>query len=183
MSNIKLKEFPLLYSDRLTFTPITVVDNEDVFLIFSDPLVVKYYNIKKIETEDQAKQIIDYFHMRWQEKIGVRWAIRLNGRLIGTIGFHNFTSESVEIGYELNSEFWNNGYMKETLETILHFGFNTLMIQTVIGKVDVDNVSSIKSLKRCGFNSTNVITELKTDDFHLHLDTLKLNSEDFLIKM
>lgn len=179
MNSLKLDEFPLLCSERLTFSQITDLDREDIFLIFKDPLVVKYYNIKKLETVSQADQIIEYFDVRWKKKTGLRWAIRLNGRLIGTIGFHNLTSQNIEIGYELNSEFWNKGYMNETLKTILEFGFNTLFTQTIIGKVDIENFQSIKSLKKYGFISTNVITELKTDDFHLNLDTLTLSRKEF----
>lgn len=52
------------------------------------------------------------------EKLGIRWGSVEKGKdkLIDTIG------------YDLQKEFWGKGIMKETLQTIIRYGFEQLKV-------------------------------------------------------
>ena len=56
-----------------------------------------------------------------------------------------------EIGYVLNPSFWGFGFMKETMNTLIRFGFNELKLHSVEANVNTENEKSKKLLLSVGF--------------------------------
>lgn len=78
-----------LETPRLKLRPITQDDAQDIFEIFSDKQVMKYYDLLPFETLDRAKQQADFFAKGFEKKQMIRWGVELkeSGKLIGTCGF------------------------------------------------------------------------------------------------
>ena len=55
-----------------------------------------------------------------------------------------------EIGYFFHRDYWGKGYGIETAEALLKFGFNELKLHRIFATADVDNVDSIKILRKLG---------------------------------
>ena len=94
--------------------------------------------------------------------LGIRWGICLEGsdRLIGTIGFNNFTkNHRANIGYDLLTEYWGKGIMSEALEAILEFGFNILEVNRIEAEVMTGNIASEKLLHKTGFTNEGVLRQ------------------------
>lgn len=72
---------------------------------------------------------------------------------IGYFGFWRIEKEHcrAEIGYALNPEFWGNGYMLETMNRLIDFGFNNLKIHSIEANVNQENLSSIRLLEKLNF--------------------------------
>lgn len=88
--------------------------------------------------ENDGQKLIDWFQNRLKEKAGICWGIALNGdrNIIGTIGFNNFTpNHRANTGFDLRTEFWNQGLITEALEAANDFGFDTLVINSIEAEV------------------------------------------------
>ncbi len=73
--------------------------------------------------------------------------------IIGGICFHGEPNENgeVEIGYGIDKPFQNNGYMTETIVEFISWCKTQDKIKSIIAETDIDNLSSIQVLKKCGF--------------------------------
>lgn len=155
-------EFPNLYTPRLRLESIHSNYINDIYEIFSNANVIKYYNIDSFTSNEDAKNLIDIFNRRWEAKSGIRWGLYHEHKLIGTIGFNKFINDghSAEIGFELLPKYWGNGYMNEALNKIIDFGFNDLELTELIGYVLPLNISSQNCLNRVGFVRLEVPTKM-----------------------
>ncbi len=154
--------FPILNSDRLSFIEIKQEHLTDLFKLFGDNNVTKYYNLKTFETEQDGQKFIDWYQKRFIEKLAIRWGIALKGsnNIIGTIGFNNFTqNHRANIGYDLQTEYWNSGYVTEALKTIVDFGFKQLEINRIEAEVMIGNLASERVLDKLGFTKEGILRQ------------------------
>jgi ribosomal-protein-alanine N-acetyltransferase len=124
-----LDTFPILHSDRLDLVEIRQQHLGDIFKLFGDSRVTQFYNIVTLNHEDEAQKFIDWFQNRFKDKLGIRWGISLKGKdsIIGTIGFNNYAKQHrANIGYDLQTDFWNKGIATEALKMVINFGFSEL---------------------------------------------------------
>jgi len=174
--------FPILNSDRLSFIEIKQEHLADLFKLFGDNNVTKYYNLKTFETEQDGQKFIDWYQKRFTEKLAIRWGIALKGNsnIIGTIGFNNFTqNHRANIGYDLQTEYWNNGYATEALKTIVGFGFKQLKINRIEAEVMIGNFASEKILKKLGFTNEGILRQwLYWNDNHYDMIMFSLLKTD-----
>lgn len=175
--------FPILYTDRLQLVEIEQHHLTDIFKLFSDSKVTRFYNIKTLTSESEAKKIIDLFQSRFNEKVGIRWGISPIGvnNIIGTIGFNNFSKQHrANIGYDLQSESWNKGYLNEVLKSVVEFGFNHLEINRIEAEVMQGNIASEKVLSKNGFKNEGVLRQwMYWNDKHYDMSMFSLLRSDF----
>jgi len=178
-----LEVFPTLHTDRLDLIDIKQEHLPDIFKLFGDKRVTQYYNIVTLTNESDAQPFIDWFQKRYAEKLGIRWGIALKGHanIIGTIGFNNFTTRHrANIGYDLQPEFWNNGYATEALNEVISFGFDQLDINRIEAEVMQDNNISEKLLTKIGFKKEGVLRQwMYWNDKHYDMTMYSLLSSDF----
>jgi len=88
----------------------------------------------------------------------VLWGIYLKNNLDTTIGNLSFKGPSVnsvvEIGYGINDEYQNNGYMTETLIAITNWAKKQENVKYVQAETTIDNIASIRVLEKSGFIHT-----------------------------
>lgn len=155
INDIHFENFPQLESERLIFRAFTSKDAVDIQSIRSNDLVMSYMD------SDYHKTIADSEHFilknleRYQNKIGIFWAIidKKEKQFIGDFAFWNISRENhrAEIGYTLKPEFWNKGYMTETLTCLINFGFNDLNLHSFEAEINPKNQNSEKALVKMGF--------------------------------
>ncbi|WP_334071167.1 MULTISPECIES: GNAT family N-acetyltransferase [Paenibacillus] len=148
--------FPQLETERFVLRKLTSEDARDLFHYFSNDEVTKYYDLDSFVELRQAEDLIQSWNRRFTEKRGFRWAIteKPNNKVIGTIGFHNWSKEhfKAEIGYELNPTYWGKGVMTEVLQETLRFGFEDLWLNRIEAFIDPDNIRSRYLLEKTGFH-------------------------------
>lgn len=120
--------FPTISTKRLVLNEIRKEDKESVFELFSNKDVTKYYDLAAFENMQQAENLITLVQSRFEDKLGIRWAIRKKGdeKLIGSCGFNswNVPFRSTIIGYDVNRQYWGNGYITEALRHIVKMAFD-----------------------------------------------------------
>lgn len=154
--------FPVLESERLKLVEIQQEHLVDIFKLFGDGRVTEFYNVKTFGRVEDGQVYLDWFRNRFKDKQGIRWGIQLKGKtgIIGTIGFNNFIyNHRANIGYDLQSECWNRGYMTEALNRVIEFGFNTLQVNRIEAEVMAGNIASEKILAKAGFRKEGLLRD------------------------
>lgn len=148
-------QFPDIETKNLILTSFAVQDAEELFKIRSDERVTKYLDRDSHKTAAESKRMIEGIIRSYKDKTGLNWIIRekATSKVIGYVGYWQLIRENVraEIGYALKPEFWDRGYMSETLLKVLEFGFGEFMLHSIMGNVNPHNKRSIRILERFGF--------------------------------
>jgi ribosomal-protein-alanine N-acetyltransferase len=155
INNKVFEEFPILESERLIYRSFLETDAQKLFEIRSNDEVMNYMDTAKHKSVEDAKNLIENIHTSFSEKNGINWAVveKSSGQLIGYFGFWRMMKDHcrAEIGYALSPEFWGRGYMMETMNRLIDFGFNELKLHSIEANVNPKNTSSIKLLDKSGF--------------------------------
>jgi [ribosomal protein S5]-alanine N-acetyltransferase len=155
--------FPELSSPRLLLRQPTRADADAVFRIFTDPEVLRYYNVDFMTNRDEAVAIIESRRRRFELGYGMRWGIYLRegGQYIGSCGYEVLHKpwRFAEIGYELGQPYWKQGYMSEALSAIIKYGFARMDLHRVEAQVEPENEASKKVLLKLGFKEEGVARE------------------------
>ena len=149
------KVFPELESKRLLFRNLLLSDSKELFLIRSDEDVMRFMDISRMESINDSEKWIQTVWEDFKNKNGITWGIidKSSNRFVGYFGFWRMIPEHcrAEIGYALNPKYWSNGYMTETLKTLVEYGFSKIKLHSIEANVNPDNKSSIKLLEKIGF--------------------------------
>jgi ribosomal-protein-alanine N-acetyltransferase len=152
------RAFPIIKSKRLILDRLTQGDREPLFAIFSDPNVIKHYDVERFKSIEEADRLVEYFDARFDSDTGIRWAIRKQdtGEFIGTCGFTHWNEfdHSAVIGYELSPDTWGKGYALEAVKSIIDFIFNDrfhFYVHRIEALILPSNAPSEKLVKKLGF--------------------------------
>ena len=151
--------FPILTTERLTLRQLAVNDEQEIFTLRSDIEINKYLDRQVSNTIDDARSFIDKVNENINKNDSLYWAITLSDRniLVGTICLFGFSDENgtCEIGYELLTNFQGQGIMKEAVEKVIDYAFNTIKVQKIEAFFHRDNLSSIRLLDKFSFKQSN----------------------------
>lgn len=77
-------------------------------------------------------------------------------KIIGVVGLNNIVWGcflSCFIGYKLDGEYVNQGYMTQAIHAVVDFAFNDLTLHRIEGNVMPRNTASLRVLEKCGFKN------------------------------
>jgi ribosomal-protein-alanine N-acetyltransferase len=155
INDIHFENFPRLESERLIFREFDLKDALDIQLIRSDDSVMSYMDSEYHKTIEDSENFISKNIKRYENKIGIFWAIidKTENKFIGDFAFWNIIRENhrAEIGYTLKPAFWGKGYMTETLNRLIEFGFKDLNLHSFEAEINPKNTNSEKTLVKAGF--------------------------------
>ncbi|MGB0850882.1 MAG: GNAT family N-acetyltransferase [Bacteroidia bacterium] len=80
---------------------------------------------------------------------------------MGWCGFHTWhiDHQRAEIGYGIDEEFRQRGFMKEALKPIIQFGFSVMNLHRIEAFAAEYNTASVRLLEIFGFNKEGVLKE------------------------
>jgi RimJ/RimL family protein N-acetyltransferase len=81
----------------------------------------------------------------------VRFAIELQGGLIGGVGFYRRPSGAAELGFWLGRPWWGYGYATEASRAVIALGFRTRRLPGFSSAHFADNRASARVLAKLGF--------------------------------
>lgn len=155
IDNIVFKSFPTLESNRLLFREFVSSDAEDLFFIRSNDQIMEFMDTDKHQSILETDSLINQIKQSFNNKTGINWAIvdKSSNKVIGYFGYWRLIREHcrAEIGFALIPEFWGKGYMTETLEAMIKFGFNSFKLHSIEANVNPANENSKKLLEKLGF--------------------------------
>lgn len=180
MLNRTFTPFPVLKTERLTLRQLVINDEQEIFSLRSDIEINKYLDRQIANTIDDARNFINNVNENISKNDSLYWAITFGNKniLVGTICLFSFSEENdkCEIGYELLTHFQGQGIMKEAVQKVIDYAFNTIKVQKIDAVFHRNNQSSIKLLEKFSFRDSNEFDKTYPDLICYHL----INSIDNL---
>jgi RimJ/RimL family protein N-acetyltransferase len=144
-----------IHTTRLLLRPLREADAAALFVIFSDPRVMRYWSAPAWPAIEKAHALIVQDRQDAASGKQMRLGIERTAdrQLIGTCALFNFAEpcRRAEVGYGLAHPAWGQGYMHEALVALLQFAFAELALNRVEADVDPRNSASTRCLERLGF--------------------------------
>lgn len=161
--HVNWERLPAINTNRLSLRWISAEDVDDVYTIYSDPEVMRYWSTPPLADRNAASKLVSEIHESFKRRELMKWGIarRTDDTLIGSVTlFHpDFTHRRAEIGYALGRAHWGQGYMQETLKAVLTYAFEVLEFHRIEADVDPRNSASIRTLERLGFQREGYLRE------------------------
>ena len=153
-------------TERLILRKFKESDYQDVYEWGSDARISKLMNFDTHKSVCESRDVIrDVLIPDGSYAI----ILRENQECIGSIGFiYDIDHNKAELGYALKHKYWKQGYMSETISSILDYLFNTKHLNRVEAYIYTQNKASKKVLENCGFE-----IEGHLKQFYYHKGTYK----------
>ncbi|MBK8711512.1 MAG: GNAT family N-acetyltransferase [Niastella sp.] len=154
--HLNFHPFPVLHTKRLILRPIGMMDAESLFALRSSPVVLKYIQKKPLTHIKEARDMIKMIENNWFENKAILWVMALQEMpeiMIGNITFWRIDAEHkrAELGYILNPEFWQQGYMQEAAKPVIGYGFKNMNLHGIEAHINPENKGSEHVLQKMGF--------------------------------
>ena len=157
-----LPAFPQLRGRRLCLRGPTDADTDDLFALFSDPEVMRYWSRAPMRERAEAEGLIGEILEAFERRELINWVIAgHDDRVIGTCTLFRFDPRHrrAEVGYALRSDQWGRGYAAEAVTLAIDWALQALDLHRIEADIDPRNDGSRKLLERLGFRSEGVLRE------------------------
>ena len=154
---------------RLLLRPFRVDDIPNVHNVLDTDPEVKRYTGGVCSYERTAAYFQGVIQASAQNPQAlVRWAVihRAENRLIGWCGLQPlyFDPPRVELGYGLARAYWGHGLATEAAQAMLDYGFDTLMLPTIVSAIHPNNHASRRVVEKIGMAFRGLVSDGKTGE-------------------
>lgn len=152
--HLQWMQTPDLLTPRLLLRPFVPSDAETLFACCRNPKLGDNAGWKPHETPEESEEVLRTVFLG-QENV---WALvrKENGRLIGSAGLlpdpKRENPQAYMLGYWLDENYWGKGYMSESVQAILRYGFGNLGLHLITAHCYSHNPRSQHVLERAGFH-------------------------------
>jgi len=158
----------ILETDRLIFRHLLPDDLDQLFVLYSDPEIRRYFPEGTL-TYEETKEELEWFlngHPKHPE-LGL-WAtiLKESNQFIGRCGLLPWTIEGryeVEVAYMIAKEYWRQGLGTEAAGAILQYGFEQLGLSRLICLIDPANDASRRVAVKIGMTFERELAEIDGD--------------------
>ena len=154
---------PELTTPRLTLRRMLVADTDDMYEYACRQDVTKYLTWRPHPDRDYTREYLQYLGSRYASGMFYDWAViyEPDCKMVGTCGFTSFncTSDSAEVGYVLNPEYWGKGIATEALSRVLEFGFENMGLHRIEARFIQENERSRRVMEKVGMTFEGVMRE------------------------
>lgn len=138
-------------------------DAKDIFAYSRDEEVARHVLWSAQRDISEARDYVKFMMRRYRDDEPSSWGIveRASGRLVGTIGYMDYSEEngSVEVGYSLARWLWNGGYMTEALARVIAYTFDEMDINRIEAQHELTNPASGRVMEKCGMKREGVLRQ------------------------
>ncbi|WP_438347664.1 GNAT family N-acetyltransferase [Paenibacillus sp. FA6] len=182
---------PQLEGERILLRRMRHEDALSLLECWSRKEVREHSGIPELDTLDHAVEMIQFLNALSETEDGLRWGIvdKRSDEWIGSCGYNMWQLEGAyrgEIGCELSSSYWGQGYMSEAIALLLQYGFKEMGLHRIEALVDPRNERAGRLFRAQLFQMEGRLRDYRhtTDGFHdvhiysiLHSDWLKTDKE------
>lgn len=144
-----------LETQRLILRPFVMEDAEDMYKNWaSDEEVTRFLTWPTHKDSDVSRMVCESWVKEYSKPDYYQWAIELKEihEAIGSISVVHIKEEtaSVEIGYCIGRNYWQQGITSEALNTLIRFFFEEVKANRIEARHDPHNPNSGKVMMKCG---------------------------------
>ena len=154
---------PTLSARRIALRWLEPRDVPDLFAVFGDPEVMRYWSRPPMVDQGEAEQLLREIHELHAQRSLFQWGVASLGadRVIGTCTLFHLerAHRRAEIGYALGRAHWGQGLAHEAVGALIQFAFGTLDLHRLEADVDPRNERSLRMLERLGFEREGYLRE------------------------
>ena len=154
---------PTLRADRVLLRWLDAGDVDDLYRVFGDPAVMRYWSSPPLADRAAAGALLDDIRALFDSRTLFQWGVALapGSPVIGTCTLCAFHEESgrAELGFALGRAHQRQGYMTEALSTLLDFAFGPLGLRRLEADIDPRNGPSLRLVERLGFRREGLLRE------------------------
>ena len=144
-----------LITERLILRSWTETDSSDLFEYAKSELVGPNAGWLPHKNEEESKKIIRMF-VENDDVYAI--VLKSKNKVIGTIGLHDRKPDrnlsdltQKEIGYALNPKYWGKGFIPESVNCLIKYGFDELYLDLIWCGYHDFNYNSKRVIEKCGF--------------------------------
>lgn len=154
-------------TERLILQKFEEKDYERLFMLDSDPEVMKYVGMPPLSDPEESKEVVKMIMQQYEDNGLGRLAVieKESGNLIGWSGLKLHSTEInghrnfYDLGYRFLPETWGKGYAFESGKASLEFGFNELNADVIYAHAHSENAASNHVLQKLGFENKGEFNE------------------------
>ncbi|NKF50393.1 GNAT family N-acetyltransferase [Shewanella sp. WXL01] len=150
-------------TERLSLRLVTELDSADLYKVYSDPEVMKYWSCSPFTSESQATELAQAGEASFRAGQSLFLGIvdKESKELIGTLSVFNIhqNSQRAEVGYILSRKYWHKGLMSEAFSALLDYCFEHLQLNRLEADIDPNNTASAALLIKHGFKAEGLLKE------------------------
>jgi RimJ/RimL family protein N-acetyltransferase len=145
---------PILITQRLRLEPFSDAHLDQIYLLNSDPDVMRYITGKP-QTLDETRTMIERVRRHWAD-YGKSWWCFIDmssNELVGAGCIQHLAHDPanpLEIGWRLRKNKWHQGYATEAAQCMAAHAFDTLGSPDLTAVCHPDNNASEQVMKRLG---------------------------------
>ena len=178
-----MDKFPVLSTERLDLIEIEQKHFGDIYRLFSNEKVLQYYKLHPLKSEEKVQILFDWMTRRYDDDQGIRWGIVIKNsqNIIGTIGYNSYIrNHRANLGFDLQTDFWNSGYMSEAIKAVVSYGFHWLDLNRIEAEVMQGNIVSEILLQKMNFKKEGVLRQwLRWNEKYYDMSMFALLKTDF----
>ena len=148
-------------TERLILRQYTEDDAPAFFALNSDPEVMRYVPDELMVNVDQAREILRSHPMvDYRERGFGRWAciLKASGEYIGFCGLKYLKEiDDVDLGFRFIPSQWGKGLATEAALASVHYGFDELKLDHIVGLAELENRASIRVLEKVGMQFVQMV--------------------------
>lgn len=151
-----------LETERLILRRFTIEDAESMFNNWaSDEEVTKFLTWPTHKSIEDSKWFINMCLDNYNDLFFYNWGIELKDthELIGNISIVEVLEDtnSMELGWDIGSKYWGNGYAPEAGNKIIDIMFNEVGAECIFARHDVNNSKSGRAMQKLGMKFEGII--------------------------
>jgi ribosomal-protein-alanine N-acetyltransferase len=144
---------PVLHTERLLLRRFRAADLDDLAALYADAEVMRFLGEGRPMDRAQTRERLERILRHWQEHGFGIWALfaRDGGAFVGRCGVaYLHRPGEAELAYTLARRCWGLGLATEAAAAVVRHAFEVLGLPRVVAFARVENVASIKVMKKLG---------------------------------
>lgn len=143
-----------LETPRLVLRPMTEADRDALLTVFTDPHVMAAFDSAPFDTAMMERWLRHNLDHQARYGYGLFAVIlKADGTLMGDCGLMRLDVDGVdetELGYDLRSDCWGQGYATEAAGAVRDAAFTQLGLERLVSLIRVGNTASRRVAERVG---------------------------------
>lgn len=140
---------PILTTKRLVLRALDDQDKNDMVEMLLDSLIKRTYMIPDLKNQEEIDSFFNKLKKLCSSDKYIAYAIALDNKVIGYTNSVSIKNNTIEMGYFINSHYWNKGYATEAFSAVIDELFR-IGFDKIIAAHFEENPASGRVMQKCG---------------------------------